>query len=76
MQSVKLCRPEPRLFVVAFMAMIILALPAYSQNTTEDKVSVGAFIGVQADTSDDTAFAFGFYGDYYITQNLSVGPLF
>jgi hypothetical protein len=36
---------------------------------------LGAGLGLQADTLDDTVFAFGFSGDYYLTSNFSLGPL-
>jgi len=35
----------------------------------------GAGLGFQANTVDDTAFAIGLSGDYFFTNNLSVGPL-
>ena len=35
----------------------------------------GTGLGLQANTVDDTAFAFGFSGDYFFTNNLSLGPL-
>lgn len=35
----------------------------------------GAGLGFQAKTVDDTAFAIGLSGDYFFTNNLSIGPL-
>jgi Outer membrane protein beta-barrel domain len=35
----------------------------------------GAGLGLQANTVDDTAFAFGLSGDYFFTDHLSIGPL-
>ncbi len=35
----------------------------------------GAAMGLQADTPDGAAFALGLYGDYFLTRELSVGPL-
>ena len=35
----------------------------------------GAGLGLQANTVDDTAFAVGLSGDYFFTNNLSIGPL-
>ena len=35
----------------------------------------GAGLGLQANTVDDTAFAIGLSGDYFFTNNLSLGPL-
>ena len=35
----------------------------------------GAGLGLQANTVDDTAFAIGLSGDYFFTNNLSIGPL-
>lgn len=35
----------------------------------------GAGLGLQADTLDDTAFAVGAGGDYFFTNNFSLGPL-
>jgi hypothetical protein len=36
---------------------------------------LGAGLGLQANTVDDTALAIGLSGDYFFTNNLSVGPL-
>src|SRR5512136_1772085 len=35
----------------------------------------GAGLGLQANTVDDTAFALGLSGDYFFTNNFSIGPL-
>ena len=35
----------------------------------------GAGLGLQGDTVDDTAFALGVSGDYYLNNNFSIGPL-
>lgn len=35
----------------------------------------GAGMGLQTNTPDDTAFAAGVSGDYYLNNNISIGPL-
>jgi hypothetical protein len=63
------------------VGLLMFNLASYgdaAQNATDRRVGefvFGAALGLQADTADDTAVALGFYGDYYLTQELSVGPL-
>jgi hypothetical protein len=49
--------------------------PVQSADQRAGRFIFGAGLGLQANTPDDTAFAFGLSGDYYITQGLSIGPL-
>lgn len=66
-------------------AIIILALLTFTQFAEAQKVQsadprtgrfvLGAGLGLQADTPDNTAFALGFSGDYCFTRGFSIGPL-
>ena len=61
--------------------MLFLALGQFAEAQQQSKNQrTGSFIfgfglGLQADTPDDTAFALGLSGDYYLTQEFSIGPL-
>lgn len=46
-----------------------------SSVTRAGRFVFGAGVGLQGDTVDDTAFALGVSGDYYLNNNLSIGPL-
>lgn len=63
-------------FVIA-AAIFGLASLAEAQRTADrtGKFFGGAALGLQTDTADDTAFALGLYGDYYLTHGFSIGPL-
>ncbi len=49
---------------------------AQSEDQRTGRFVLGGGLGLQANTPDGTAFAFGFGGDYYLTQGFSIGPLF
>jgi hypothetical protein len=38
-------------------------------------IRVGAFLGLSAGTPDGAVFAVGGYGDFFLTQHISLGPL-
>jgi len=69
------------LIYAVVMTVVILALTPFTeaQQKSQDQRTggfiFGASLGLQADTPDGTAFALGFYGDYYLTHEFSVGPL-
>jgi len=59
----------------SFRFPLLLPVAAASQRRT-GQFTLGVDIGLQAETADATAFALGLSGDYFITHNFSVGPLF
>lgn len=65
---------------VGLLFCLLLALPAVAQQVTPGenragKFTVGVGLGLQGETADGTAFALGLSGDYFLTHNISVGPL-
>lgn len=60
---------------VVFLLCVLLAFPARAQERRTGKFTAGVGLGLQGDTADGTAFALGFSGDYFLTNNISVGPL-
>jgi hypothetical protein len=61
-------------------AMLLLGAVAEAQQVPAAVSRAGRFVfgaglGLQANTVDDTAFAIGLGGDYFFTNNFSVGPL-
>ncbi len=74
---------ERRLICASVIVVVFLGLTqlAEAQRGLSDDQRTGRFIlggglGLQANTPDGVAFAFGFGGDYYLTQGFSIGPLF
>ena len=70
------------LFLVGIIiTLAITALPSfagtrqYDAGQRPDTFVFAPALGLQSDTPDGTAFAVGFYGDYYINHNVSIGPL-
>ena len=68
--------------ILFFMIVVFLALTQFAEAQkvpSEDKRAgrfiFGAYLGLQTDTADDTAFTLGASGDYYINQGFSIGPL-
>jgi opacity protein-like surface antigen len=63
--------------IVVFLALTQFAAAqgVQSEDQRAGRFIFGAGLGLQASTPDGTAFAFGFGGDYYLTQGLSIGPL-
>src|SRR5512139_566936 len=75
---------ETRLICTAAVILVFLLFFALAQFTEAQVRSadqragrfiLGAGLGLQADTPDETAFALGFTGDYYLNQGFSIGPL-
>ena len=74
---------ERTLTCAGFTIIVFLVLSQFaeaqgvrSEDHRAGRFIFGAGLGLQAGTPDSTAFAFGFGGDYYFTQGISVGPLF
>jgi opacity protein-like surface antigen len=71
-----------RLIYTGVIIAIFLALTQFAEaqqvqsaDQRTGRFVFGAGLGFQANTPDDTAFAFGLSGDYYFTQGFSIGPL-
>ncbi len=63
---------------IVLLVWLLLTPQVQAQQTPESRARrfiVGADIGVQGGTADGTAFALGLSGDYFVTHNVSVGPL-
>jgi len=60
---------------VIFFALLAFTSTGYAQEAGKYKFSIGAGMGISANTPDDTAFATGVYADYYLTRDFSIGPL-
>ncbi len=74
---------QRRLICVGFIIVVFLAFTQFaeaqrvlSEDQRTGRFIIGGGLGLQANTPDGTAFAFGFGGDYYLTQGFSIGPLF
>ena len=74
---------ERRLICAGVNIVVFVALTQFagaqgvqSKDERAGRFMLGGGLGLQANTSDGTAFAFGFGGDYYLTQGFSIGPLF
>lgn len=61
--------------ILIFIAIALASFDAEAADNRTGRLYPGAFLGLQTDTADDTAFALGLYGDYYLTPSLSIGPL-
>jgi len=72
---------ERRMICAVVVILVFFALTqfAHAQQESANKRAgsfiFGAGLGLQADTPDGTAFALGITGDYYVTQEFSIGPL-
>jgi len=67
---------------MVLLAVVILSFPlqGLAQQREEGKqrtgkLMVGIYPGLHAGTPDDTIFGLGFNADYYLDENLSLGPL-
>ena len=69
------------LLCAGVIILVFLALTQFAEAQVQSadkragRLILGAGLGLQADTPDGTAFALGFTGDYYVTQEFSIGPL-
>jgi opacity protein-like surface antigen len=63
--------------IVVFLTLtqFVEAQRAESTDRRTGRIILGAGLGLQVDTPDNTAFALGFSGDYYVNQGFSIGPL-
>jgi opacity protein-like surface antigen len=74
-------RKRSVLFAECLLLAALLASTAADAQQVPASVSragrfvFGAGLGLQANTVDDTVFALGLSGDYFFTNQLSVGPL-
>jgi opacity protein-like surface antigen len=62
------------------LAVLLVGTVAEAQEVPSSVSRAGRFVfgaglGLQANTVDDTVFALGLSGDYFLTNNLSIGPL-
>ena len=70
-----------RIICVAVILVVLFALTQFAkaqEKSTEERTGsfvFGVGLGLHADTPDDTAFALGITGDYYLTPEFSIGPL-
>ena len=63
---------------IALVLALVLPVSVAAQQRPErreGRLSLGADIGAQLATADSTAFALAFNGDYFLSHNLSIGPL-
>ena len=65
---------------VILLLCLLLVRPAQAQQERPverrtGKFTAGVGLGLQGGTADNTAFAVGASGDYFLTHNISVGPL-
>lgn len=71
---------SPLVLTGGMMLIVALAIPisATAQPPLESRVgrlSLGVEVGALAGTLDGTALGLAFNGDYFLSQNLAVGPL-
>lgn len=72
---------EGKLICAVVITMLIVAFTSFAeaqQYAADDRTGrfvFGAALGLQADTPDGTAFSLGFFDDYYLTHEFSIGPL-
>ncbi|NIR32086.1 MAG: porin family protein [Gammaproteobacteria bacterium] len=60
---------------VILAALVLAAAPMAGAAERSGALSVGGGLGFLADTTDGTAFALNFQGDYFMSENVSLGPL-
>ncbi len=69
------------LICVGFIILLLHVLTPFAEAQVQSadrrtgRFIGGAGLGLQADTPDGGAFALGLNGDYYLTQEFSIGPL-
>lgn len=66
-----------RLFFVGIVITLIMASLTLSADASDrrGRFALGGALGFMVDTPDNTAFAIGLSGDYYFTNEFSIGPL-
>jgi hypothetical protein len=66
-----------RLFLLGVViTLVMVALTSFADaSDRRGRFSLGGSLGFMTDTPDSTAFAIGLSGDYYITNEFSIGPL-
>ena len=61
---------------ITVLSCLILAFPAAAQpEIRTGTFATGAALGLQGDTADGTVFAVTVNGDYFLSHNVSIGPL-
>ncbi|MBI5182840.1 MAG: outer membrane beta-barrel protein [Nitrospinae bacterium] len=61
---------------IFFVSLFFILLPiSVSAEGREGSIRIGNDIGFQLGTVDDTAFALGAYGDYFLSNEFGIGPL-
>lgn len=63
------------LLIWSWLPVTAAAQPRTLTESRIGRFTLGVDIGLQGATADGTAFAVGLSGDYFLTQNFSVGPL-
>jgi len=63
------------LVLLLLLASVAEAQQAQPEERRTGRFAFGAGLGFAGDTPDGTAFALGVSGDYYLTHELSIGPL-
>lgn len=63
------------LLLVLLVAQAVDAQEIPATASRAGKFVFGAGLGLQGDTPDGTAFALGLSGDFFLTNELSIGPL-
>lgn len=73
---------KKRLICAGVIILVFLALTQFAEaqqvqsaDQRPGRFIFGGGLGLQANTPDDTALAFGFSSDYYVTQGFSIDPL-
>ncbi len=66
-----------RLFFVGVVITLIMVSLTLSADASDrrGRFALGGALGFMVDTPDNTAFAIGLSGDYYFTNEFSIGPL-
>jgi opacity protein-like surface antigen len=62
--------------ILVFVASVSMGYAQTGMGRMDKKFVAGVAGGLHIGTPDDAACAFALYGDYYLTRELSVGPLF
>ena len=64
-------------FLVGFViTLVLVSLTSFADaSDRRGRFALGGALGFMTDTPDSTAFAVGLSGDYYLTNEFSIGPL-